>query len=112
MPRPVASLLVAVGILLVLALPLFGIKTGFSGISTYPDGIQSKQAFTVLSRNFSGGLTSPAQIVVGGDVRAPAVTAAIGKLQAALTADPAFGPSTLTINRAGDLALAPAPVQG
>ena len=53
MARPVASLLVAVGILLVLALPLVGIKTGFSGISTYPDGIQSKRAFTVLSRDFT-----------------------------------------------------------
>jgi uncharacterized membrane protein YdfJ with MMPL/SSD domain len=113
MARPVASLLVAVGILLVLALPLVGIKTGFSGISTYPDGIQSKQAFTVLSRDFTaGGLTSPAQIVVDGEVRSPAVTAAIGRLQAALKADPAFGPSTLQINRAGDLALVSVPVNG
>jgi RND superfamily putative drug exporter len=106
-------MLVAVGILLVLALPLVGIKTGFSGISTYPDGIQSKQAFTVLSRDFTaGGLTSPAQIVVDGEVRSPAVTAAIGRLQAALKADPAFGPSTLQINRAGDLALVSVPVNG
>jgi uncharacterized membrane protein YdfJ with MMPL/SSD domain len=113
MARPVASLLVAVGILLVLALPLVGIKTGFSGISTYPDGIQSKQAFTVLSRDFTaGGLTSPAQIVVDGEVRSPAVTAAIGRLQAALKADPAFGPSILQINRAGDLALVSVPVNG
>jgi putative drug exporter of the RND superfamily len=112
MARPVTSLLLATGILLVLALPLVGIKTGFSGISTYPDGVQSKQAFTVLSRDFSGGLTSPAQIVVDGDVRSPAVTAAIGKLQADLKADPAYGPSTLTINRAGDLALVSVPVNG
>src|SRR6266542_1905736 len=54
MARPVTSLLVATGILAVAAIPLFGIRTGFSGISTYPDGIQSKQAFTVLSRDFSG----------------------------------------------------------
>jgi RND superfamily putative drug exporter len=112
MARPVTSLLVAGGILAVLALPLFGIKTGFSGISTYPDGIQSKQAFTVLSRDFSGGLTSPAQIVVDGDVRSPAVTAAIAKLQAALTADPAYGPSNLQTNQAGDLALVSVPVNG
>jgi putative drug exporter of the RND superfamily len=113
MARPVTSLLLATGILLVLALPLVGIKTGFSGISTYPDGIQSKQAFTVLSRDFTaGGLTSPAQIVVDGEVRSPAVTAAIGRLQAALKADPAFGPSTLQINRAGDLALVSVPING
>ena len=93
MARPVASLVVATGILVVLALPLFGIRTGFSGISTFPDQVQSKQAFTVLSRDFTaGGLTSPAQIVVDGKVRSPAVTAAIARLQADLGADGAFGP--------------------
>src|SRR6266511_1818700 len=112
MARPVLSLLVAAGILAVAAIPLFGIKTGFSGISTYPDGIQSKQAFTVLSRDFSGGLTSPAQIVVDGQVRSPAVTAAIARLQADLKTDRAFGPSTVETNRAGDLALVSVPVNG
>jgi RND superfamily putative drug exporter len=112
MARPVTSLVLAVGVLSVAAVPLFGIKTGFSGISTYPDNIQSKQAFTVLSRDFSGGLTSPAQIVVDGQVHSPAVTQAIARLQAALKADPAFGPSTLTINRAGDLALVSVPLNG
>jgi RND superfamily putative drug exporter len=113
MARPVASLLVATGILAVAAVPLFGIRTGFSGISTYPDGVQSKQAFTVLSRDFTaGGLTSPAQIVVDGKVGSPAVAAAIGRLQAALKTDRAFGPSTVQLNRAGDLALVSVPVNG
>src|SRR6266545_4048235 len=112
MARPVTSLLVATGILAVAAVPLFGIKTGFSGISTFPNDVQSKQAFTVLSRDFSGGLTSPAQIVVDGQVRSPAVTAAIGRLQADLKTDRAFGPSTVETNRAGDLALVSVPVNG
>jgi putative drug exporter of the RND superfamily len=112
MARPVVSLVLATGILVVLAVPLFGIRTGFSGISTFPNDVQSKQAFTVLSRDFSGGLTSPAQVVVDGDVRSPAVTAAIARLRAALRADPAFGPSTLQVNRAGDLALVSVPVNG
>ena len=50
--------------------------------------------------------------MVDGEVRSPAVTAAIGRLQAALKADPAFGPSILQINRAGDLALVSVPVNG
>jgi putative drug exporter of the RND superfamily len=112
MAAPVASLVVATGILAVLAVPLFGIRTGFSGISTFPD-VQSKQAFTVLSRDFTaGGLTSPAQIVVDGQVRSPAVAAAISRLQGALKADRAFGPSTVQTNRAGDLALVSVPVNG
>src|SRR6266542_3040905 len=106
MARPVVSLVAAAGMLAVAAVPLFGIRTGFAGISTFPDDVQSKQAFTVLSRDFTaGGLTSPAQIVVDGKVRSPAVTAAIGRLQADLKTDRAFGPSTVETNRAGDLAL-------
>jgi RND superfamily putative drug exporter len=94
-------------------MPLFGIRTGFSGISTFPDDVQSKRAFTVLSRDFTaGGLTSPAQIVVDGQVRSPAVTAAVGRLQAALGADRAFGPSTLQTNQVGNLALISVPVNG
>jgi RND superfamily putative drug exporter len=112
MARPVVSLVLATGVLAVAAIPLFGIRTGFSGISTFPDDVQSKQAFTVLSRDFSGGLTSPAQIVVDGRIRTPAVTAAIGKLRAALQRDHAFGPSTVETNRAGDLALVSVPVNG
>jgi putative drug exporter of the RND superfamily len=112
MARPVISLVLAAGILGLAAVPLFGIRTGFSGISTFPNDVQSKQAFTVLSRDFSGGLTSPAQIVVDGQVRSPAVTAAISRLQADLKGDHAFGPSTVATNRAGDLALVEAPVNG
>jgi RND superfamily putative drug exporter len=112
MARPAVSLVLAAGILGLAAVPLLGIRTGFSGISTFPNGVQSKQAFGVLSRDFSGGLTSPAQIVVDGQVRSPQVTAAIGRLQAALGADRAFGPPTVQTNRAGDLALVAAPVNG
>jgi uncharacterized membrane protein YdfJ with MMPL/SSD domain len=113
MAAPVVSLVAAAGVLAVLAVPLFGIKTGFSGISTYPDQVQSKQAFTVLSREFTaGGLTSPAQIVVDGPVRSPQVTRAIGRLQAALKADRTFGPPTVQLNPQGDLALVSVPVNG
>jgi RND superfamily putative drug exporter len=111
MGRPVVSLVLAVGILVVLAIPLFGIRTGFSGISTFPN-VQSKRGFEVLSRDFPGGLTSPAQIVVDGNVRSPAVSGAIARLQADLKADRAFGASTVETNRAGNLALVSVPVNG
>ena len=113
MARPAVSLVLATGILAVLAVPLFSLRTGFAGVSTFPDDVQSKQAFAVLSRDFTaGGLTSPAQIVVDGDVRSPAVVAAIGRLQGDLRADRAFGPSSVQINRTGDLALVSVPVKG
>jgi uncharacterized membrane protein YdfJ with MMPL/SSD domain len=113
MARPVTSLVAAVGILALAAVPLFGIRTGFAGISTFPDDVQSKQAFAVLSWDFTaGGLTSPVQIVVDGKVRSPAVTAAISRLQADLKADRTFGPSTVQYNKQGDLALVVVPVNG
>jgi uncharacterized membrane protein YdfJ with MMPL/SSD domain len=91
---------------------VLGIKTGFSGVSTYPNDVQSKQAFTVLARDFSGGLTQPAQIVVDGPVSTQAVQQAIVGLQRTLTADRAFGPSTVQVNAAGNLALVSVPVSG
>jgi RND superfamily putative drug exporter len=113
MARPALSLVLATGILAILAVPLFSLRTGFAGVSTFPDEVQSKQAFAVLSRDFTaGGLTSPAQIVVDGKVRSPAVAAAIGRLQGDLRADGAFGPSTVQVNPAGDLALVSVPVKG
>jgi RND superfamily putative drug exporter len=112
MGRPVLSLLLATGVLVAVALPLFGIKTGFSGVSTFPDNMQSKQAFTILARDFSGGLTQPAQIVVDGEVRSAPVSAAIERLRGTLRADHSFGPSALQVNPAGDLALISVPVTG
>src|SRR5207247_9573000 len=106
MARPVISLVAAAAILIAAALPVLGIRTGFSGVSTYPNDVQSKRAFTVLARDFSGGLTQPVQIVVDGNVNAPAVKHGIEQLQAALARDPGvFGPSQVQANRAGNLAL-------
>ncbi len=112
MARPAISLGLGVGLLLAAAVPLLGIKTGFSGVSTHPDDVQSKQAFTVLARDFSGGLTQPAQIVVDGPVRTGPVQQAIVGLQRTLASDRAFGPSTVQVNAAGNLALVAVPVSG
>ncbi len=92
MAKPVISLVVAAGILVAAGASLFGIRTGFSGVSTLPDGVQSKQAFEVLAKQFSGGLTQPAQLVIDGPVTSAKVTAAIQALETKLATDPAFGP--------------------
>jgi RND superfamily putative drug exporter len=111
MRRPVVSLVLAVGVLVVAALPYLSITEGFSGVSTLPDEVDSKQAFVILDQEFSGGLGSPVEIVVDGDITPP-VTAAIADLQAALHADPSFGPAVVEVNDAGDLALVSAPLTG
>jgi RND superfamily putative drug exporter len=111
MGRPVVSLVLAAGILVLAALPYLSMNEGFSGVSTLPDEVESKQAFIILESEFSGGLGSPVEIVVDGEIT-PSVTAAIDNMQAAFVADPSFGPSTVEVYEANDLALISAPLSG
>ncbi len=111
MRRPVVSLVLAAGVLLLAALPYFSINEGFSGVSTLPDDVDSKQAFIVLEREFSGGLGSPVEIVVDGEI-SPAVATSIEELQTTLAASPSFGPSSMAVNGVGDLALLAVPLAG
>jgi RND superfamily putative drug exporter len=111
MRRPVVSMMLAVGILVIAAVPYLSINEGFSGVSTLPDEAGSKQAFTIMEREFSGGLGSPVEIVIDGDITAP-VTTAIENLRKALSTNPSFGPSDVEINDARDLALVSAPLSG
>ena len=67
MGRPIVALGASVGILLIAGAAFFSMETGFAGVSTLPDDIDSKQAFQILDREFSAGLTSPVEIVVSPD---------------------------------------------
>jgi RND superfamily putative drug exporter len=112
MHRPVMSLVVGVAILLAAAYSWTDMRTGFSGVSTLPDSFESKQAFEALKRDFSAGLSTPAEIVVDGRVSDPAVQSGIQRLRDELSRDPFFGPSQLEVNEAGDLALISVPMNG
>src|SRR5215469_14263785 len=113
MRHPVTSLAAGGTVLVLLGLSLFGMHVGASGVSSLPPGSQSKQAFTVLSHEFAGGLATPVQIVVAGPVRTRAVQADITRLRGMLASSAGLAPmSTVTVNRAGNLALISAPVAG
>ncbi len=111
MGRPVAWLAGGVALMAVLAMFFFSMETGFSGITTIPDRLDSKQAFEVLRDDFSlGGATEPVEIVVDGPIT-PDVEAALTSLQASMADDPIFGPpDPLQVNEAGDLALLSVPL--
>jgi RND superfamily putative drug exporter len=109
MRRPVASVVLAGGLLLAAALPVFGMSTGMAGVATFPDDTHSKEGFLVLQEQFSGGLTSPVEIVIDGDIESEPVQAGVERLQATLETDPRFGPSRLVTNPGGDLALMSVP---
>lgn len=113
MAQPVISLLLSGGVLIAATVPFFGINTGFAGVSTLPDKLESKQAFLVLDEKFSFGEVAPAEIVIQGDIDSPTVQAGINRLRVRLAGDDAFGePRPLEVSPSGNVALLAVPVAG
>jgi putative drug exporter of the RND superfamily len=112
MRRPIASLVVTVALFLAAAIPVFGLQTGSSGISTLPDRFASKQGFELLNEEFPGQTTDPVLIVVDGDADSPQVQAAVGRLEAELGERPIFGEPTVEANEEGNAILLTVPVAG
>jgi putative drug exporter of the RND superfamily len=109
--RPMVSLALSAGFLVALALPVFGMNVGTSGVSSMPDRFASKQGFVALERDFPGTTTDPAEIVVQ-NASSAEVSAAVEELRSRLAADPRFGESDLTTSADGGVALVTAPVEG
>ena len=106
MAHPVISLVLAVGILGAAAIPTIGLKGGLAGIETMPADADARVAFNALNRDFSGGLSAPAEIVIdrtGADEAA--LDAAIAQLVTDIEEDPGFDFATVETNDAGDLTL-------
>lgn len=114
MRRPAISLIAATTVLVLAALPLTRIETGFSGVSTLPDKFEAKEGFIVLGEEFSAGQSGPVQIVIDapGGID-PAVERAAADLGAAISADEGFGPAgPLQLAEEPNLALLAAPMAG
>ncbi|MHB9054056.1 MAG: hypothetical protein ACYC5F_08775 [Thermoleophilia bacterium] len=76
-----------------------------------PDSYASKQGYLILSREFSFGLLSPAEVVVDGDVNSQPVQDAVARLKQEVSGDTAFyGAPKFEANSAGDLAVLSIPV--
>lgn len=112
MRYPVISLVAVLATLIALAIPYIDIKTGSAGVSTLPNGIQSKEGFEILEKEFSFGLVTPAEIVISGDVKSSEVQGAIKRLETALATDASYSPGRLQVNEAGDAGLLLVPVRG
>jgi RND superfamily putative drug exporter len=112
MHRPVTSVVLSAGVLMVAAAPYLGIELGFPGVSTLPARTQARQAFDVMAKDFSGGLDAPTQIVIVGNADSSAIQSGSRKLRAQLAADRSFGPSTVDIDSARDLTVVSVPVTG
>jgi RND superfamily putative drug exporter len=102
MARPWAYLLVASSFMILLSVPYWaqsnphdeglGMRTGFSGISTIPDGVQTKEAFEVLIAKFpTTGQQSTADVVIPDASSDASIEQQIQELEAAAAGDPSFG---------------------
>ncbi|MGZ4199878.1 MAG: MMPL family transporter, partial [Thermoleophilia bacterium] len=92
MRRQRLALVVAVGVLLALASPVLTMHTGATGVGSLPNGLESKQGFLALNRDFIAGALNPVQIVVDGDVNSAALKQAIARLDSRLAGLPVYGP--------------------
>jgi uncharacterized membrane protein YdfJ with MMPL/SSD domain len=105
MRRPVVSLVLAAGVLLVAASSSFDLKQGEVGVSALPDGLMSKEAFILLQEEFGFGQDLPAVVVIDGQTDAEPVAAAIARLETAVAADPAFVTSQLAVHPDANLSI-------
>ena len=90
MRHPWLSAGLSMALLVAMAIPYFRIDIGATGLSSYPDGLQSVQAFNILDEEFSAGRIDPVDVVIKGDVNSAEVTAAIEHLRTITANDPAF----------------------
>ncbi len=104
MAKPVISIVLAVSVLVLAALPYSDLKTGFAGAETLPDSMP-REAYDILARDFEVGLIAPVEFVID-TPRSPESEALIESLRADLATDPGFATEdfTTTWNDANDLA--------
>jgi RND superfamily putative drug exporter len=112
MRLPVISILLAGGLLIGAAVPIFDMNVGMAGISSLPDELESKIGYVALDQDFSAGLTSPTVIVVDGAIDHPEVQGGIDHLNTLLAQDDAFGNVSQEVNPQRDLAILEVPVGG
>ncbi len=83
--RPWVSLLAGVGVLGLLAAPVFGLRLGFSDEGNFPEGATTRQAYDLVATGFGPGFNGPLLLAVEvGDGDAGAVS----DLVTAIEADP------------------------
>jgi uncharacterized membrane protein YdfJ with MMPL/SSD domain len=109
--RPLISLVLATAILLVMAVPVLGLRSGEAGVSTLPDRLAAKQGYVALNTEFPGETTQPVEVVIGGDADAPAVRIGIERLRRRMAGEARFGHPRVETSQARDLTVLTVPIQ-
>jgi uncharacterized membrane protein YdfJ with MMPL/SSD domain len=109
--RPLISLVLATAILLVMAVPVLGLRSGEAGVSTLPDRLAAKQGYVALNAEFPGETTQPVEVVIDGDADAPTVRTGIERLRRRMAGEPQFGRPRVETSEARDLTVLTVPIQ-
>jgi RND superfamily putative drug exporter len=84
--RPWPSALAAAAVLLVLAIPMLGLRMGFSDESNFAEDTSTKKAYNLVVEGFGKGFTGPIYLVA--DLREPQQLGALAAVNEAVGADP------------------------
>jgi RND superfamily putative drug exporter len=111
--RPLLSVVIAGGLLLALALPALQLKMANPSPDTYPSSLAIVKTYKHMQQAFPG-TALPAHVVVKtSNVNAPAMRAAIGRLERrALASGRMHEPITIDVNRAATVANITVPIDG
>ena len=104
--RPAIFATATAAVLVALAAPVASLDMAFlSGSRALHDAVDAKQAVRLLEEHFSGGLATPAMVIVDApDLTAPEVQASVARLVERVGQDSAFlGPFETVVSPAGDL---------
>ena len=111
--RPALSAAIAGGLLLLLALPAIQMRMADPSPETYPAHLEVVKTYKRMQQAFPGTALPANVIVKAPTVNAPAVRAAISKLeQRALASGRAHEPITIAVNKAGTVANITIPIDG
>jgi uncharacterized membrane protein YdfJ with MMPL/SSD domain len=113
MRRPLLSVVLAGGLLVVLAVPALQLRMVTPGPDTFPQSLPAVQTYNRMQQAFPG-TALPANVVVKApDVNAPAMRAAIHRLeQRALASGRVREPITVDVNETATVANITVPIEG
>jgi len=92
MRRPVLSIVLAGGFMLLCAMPVLTMQLGQSGVESLPDS-DFKRGAQLIAQDFYAGVDDPVRIVLAGDANTPADADA---LVAAVKQDDQYGTASIT----------------
>jgi len=111
--HPLAAAAIAVGLLLVLALPAFKLHTSQSGLEALPKSAPTVNTIQRVEDAFSNGNVSPAIVAIEGNTDSPATRQAIAALRArSLASGEVRKPIEVDVNASHDVARVTIPLVG